>query len=71
MSKTLVKVLIDLTIPGSPDPESPNPPDEGPTSPMQELQKVIRDGCAGTYTYEVGMIRRPSDGDCIVFLEQV
>lgn len=52
MAKTLVKVLLELTLPGTANPEAPNPAGEAPSSPSQELRKIIRDGCGATYTHE-------------------
>lgn len=53
MALTLVKILVDLTIPGTTNPESPNPPGEGPTRPRAELDKIIRDGCGAVCTYSL------------------
>ena len=62
MSKTLVKVLLDLTIPGGPGPLG-----TVPATPAGELEKILVDGCGDTYTYEV----EPLDTFILVDLEEV
>jgi hypothetical protein len=71
MAKTVIKVLIDFEAPNVVDPEPPNPPGEGLTSPLAEIDKIIRDGCGASYTYIRYYEYGPGIGSEVFYIEEV